>query len=242
MAVMFSAARIDERGRISGGQAGDQTGNEVSTVKAYMHNLGWRVFRYPNSTIASWIGKNAKFMADNNNFGYDQLQRTTGYQKAIEAGWEPRNVKSLCELDCSELVRTAIACAMEKQIPDFNTANEANVLLNLGFKEVTNWTLNNLQLGDILVTKTKGHTEIVSQGATPTINQTPSAQTISYYNKYKGKSTSIVEGLAAVGEKDITLTHRKKIAFANGIYGYTGTPAQNTKMLNLLKQGKLIKA
>ena len=33
---------------------------------------------------------------------------------------------------------------------------------------------------------------------------------------------------------------RKIIAKANGIEGYSGTAEQNTKMLNLLKQGKLI--
>ncbi|WP_347993367.1 hypothetical protein [uncultured Eubacterium sp.] len=37
------------------------------------------------------------------------------------------------------------------------------------------------------------------------------------------------------------MTNRKKIAAANNISNYTGTAAQNEKMLNLLKQGKLIK-
>lgn len=35
--------------------------------------------------------------------------------------------------------------------------------------------------------------------------------------------------------------YRSKIAAVNNITGYRGTPAQNTQMLNLLKQGKLIK-
>lgn len=173
MAVMFSGASIDERGKISGGVAGDQTGKEVRTTSAYNHKLGWRIFRHPNANTAKWIGLNAKAMADNNNFGYDQGQRTTGYTACKNAGWEPKNVKSPCELDCSELVRTAIACALEKDVPDFNTSSEPNVLLNLGFKEVTNWSLNNLQLGDIVCTKTKGHTEVVSSGATVTPTPTP---------------------------------------------------------------------
>ena len=37
------------------------------------------------------------------------------------------------------------------------------------------------------------------------------------------------------------MTNRKKITAANNISNYTGTAAQNEKMLNLLKQGKLIK-
>ena len=40
---------------------------------------------------------------------------------------------------------------------------------------------------------------------------------------------------------DSSYSNRKKIATANGISGYSGTASQNTKMLNLLKQGKLKK-
>jgi hypothetical protein len=35
--------------------------------------------------------------------------------------------------------------------------------------------------------------------------------------------------------------NRKKIAAANGIDGYSGTAKENTTLLVLLKQGKLIK-
>jgi hypothetical protein len=40
---------------------------------------------------------------------------------------------------------------------------------------------------------------------------------------------------------NITKSYRKNIAAANGIKNYTGTAAENTKLLNLLKNGKLIK-
>lgn len=60
-----------------------------------------------------------------------------------------------------------------------------------------------------------------------------------YYPKYIGNSVSIVDALNAIGE-DASLENRKKIAKTNGINSYSGTPAQNTKMLNLLKLGKLI--
>jgi hypothetical protein len=64
----------------------------------------------------------------------------------------------------------------------------------------------------------------------------------SYYKKYTGTSTSLVDALAAVGETDTSKCHRTKIAAANGISGYTGTAAQNKKLLQLLKTGKLVKA
>nr|DAQ15754.1 MAG TPA: protein of unknown function (DUF3597) [Caudoviricetes sp.] len=63
----------------------------------------------------------------------------------------------------------------------------------------------------------------------------------SYYPRYKGFSISIVDALRAIGVKDVTLSHRKKIAKANGITNYKGTASQNLKMLKLLKKGKLIK-
>lgn len=57
-------------------------------------------------------------------------------------------------------------------------------------------------------------------------------------SSYKGNS--IVDALKQIGV-DSSFEHRKKIAEINNIYNYTGTPEQNTKLLNLLKQGKLKK-
>lgn len=62
----------------------------------------------------------------------------------------------------------------------------------------------------------------------------------SYYKKYTGSSVSLVDALKSIGV-DSSMTNRKKIAKANGISNYTGTSSQNTKLLNLLKQGKLKK-
>lgn len=72
---------------------------------------------------------------------------------------------------------------------------------------------------------------------------TSSANTASsakYYKKYTGKSTSIVDALIAINV-DSSLSSRKKIAKANGIKAYVGTAAQNNKLLELLKKGKLVK-
>lgn len=63
---------------------------------------------------------------------------------------------------------------------------------------------------------------------------------VSYFGKFAGSTSSIVEALKAMGVSS-SFTYRKKIATANGINGYLGTASQNTKLLNLLKQGKLIK-
>ena len=65
--------------------------------------------------------------------------------------------------------------------------------------------------------------------------------TVNYYKKYTGKSGSIVNALKSIGV-DSSFSYRKKIAKANNITAYVGLPSQNTKMLQLLKAGKLIKA
>ena len=63
---------------------------------------------------------------------------------------------------------------------------------------------------------------------------------VHYFVKYNGNSGSIAYALSFIGEKS-TFAYRKEIAKANNIKLYVGSAKQNTTMLNLLKQGKLIK-
>ena len=62
-----------------------------------------------------------------------------------------------------------------------------------------------------------------------------------YLKKYTGNSQSLVDALKSIGV-DSSYTYRKKLASANGVSLYVGTAAQNSKLLELLKRGKLIKA
>lgn len=71
-------------------------------------------------------------------------------------------------------------------------------------------------------------------------NPTKPISNVNYYPRYFGTSGSIVTALNTVGVTS-SFNNRKKIAKANGITAYLGTAAQNIKLLNLLKQGKLIK-
>ena len=52
---------------------------------------------------------------------------------------------------------------------------------------------------------------------------------------------SITAALKAINV-DSSFAYRKKLAAKNNIKNYSGTAAQNTKMLDLLKKGKLITA
>ena len=61
-----------------------------------------------------------------------------------------------------------------------------------------------------------------------------------YFNKYTGNSLSIVDALKSINV-DSSFGYRTKIANVNGIKSYIGTSIQNITLLNLLKEGKLIK-
>lgn len=71
-------------------------------------------------------------------------------------------------------------------------------------------------------------------------NSKPAVPKIEYYKKYSGGAVSIVVALNTIGV-DSSYTNRKNIAIKNGISNYSGTATQNTKLLNLLKKGELIK-
>lgn len=68
----------------------------------------------------------------------------------------------------------------------------------------------------------------------------PIKKKITYYPRYKGKSSSIVDALKSLSINP-SKSNRKKIATLNGIKNYTGSATQNTRLLNLLKKGKLVK-
>lgn len=164
--VKFAGASIDERGKASGGKAGDQTGREVKIQDYYLHSKGWRVFRPLSAEVANKIAYDAEAAAKNNKIGYDQGQRNTLYTYAKKVGFDCAKVTTACECDCSALVRVCLAYAGIDVPASFRTVNEPKTLLNTGaFKELKGdkYTKKGdyLRKGDILVTPTQGHTVVV---------------------------------------------------------------------------------
>lgn len=229
MAVIIGSARHDEHGNCySGGKAGDQTGQEVSTQKFYVHKKGWRVLRAKSPEIANKLAEAMIIACNNENIGYDQSERYGVIKHGI-------NTKVKTECDCSSLVRACIIYASGKDVGDFNTSNERPVILKSGlFDDMGSYHAGFiLRNGDILVTRIKGHTVIVVSGAKKSKGK--------YYPKYKGNSNSIVEALKSVGEDDVSKEHRAEIAKKNGFSNFRFTSEENSKMLSLLKKGKLKK-
>lgn len=172
MAVKVGSARIDENGKAYGGAAGDQTGRELSTQNWYKHKKGWRVFRAVSGSAALKISDFVGDACDSPLIGYDQWDRHTLYNAIKGDGFNLSKLKKKVECDCSSLVRTALAYAGITGIPEsFRTGNMPSVLLGTGkFVELkgAKYTDQSAYLGrgDILVTKTSGHTVVVlSDGA-----------------------------------------------------------------------------
>ena len=173
MPVYIGSARIDERGQISNGAAGDQTGNEVAYQPWYLHSKGWVVLRAKDPAIRNKIGYAMKAACDNNNIGYDQSNRLGLYESVKNCGFDPAKCSVLTETDCSALVRVCVCYASGRNIPNFNTASELSVLKATGLFDVYTdddhcKSSSNLLFGDILVTKTQGHTVVVISGTNST--------------------------------------------------------------------------
>ena len=160
MAILVGSARIDENGRIAGGAVGDQTGKEVSTQAFYVHSQGWIILRAKNVAHANAIAKLMLAACNNANLGYDQNNRLGVVKYGI-------NTKTKTECDCSSLVRQCVKEATGKDPGNFTTGNEASELVATGlFEKITFVSLAKTPVynGDILVTKTKGHTVVVVSG------------------------------------------------------------------------------
>lgn len=168
--AIIGSARIDERGKATGGKPGDQKQKanpdykgEVSMQNFYVSSKGWYILRAKNPDIASKIALAMTIACNNPNIGYNQARRLD----IIKAG---THATSPTSCDCSSLVRQCVREA-GVEVSNFTTANEASVLMATGHFEKIAYTKNTtLYLGDILVTKTKGHTVIVTSGATRNTN------------------------------------------------------------------------
>lgn len=237
MAVLIGSARHDEKGKLAG-KAGDQlqkgAGNdikgEVSMQEYYKHKLGWNGYRFKDVANRHRCAERMVKACNNPNIGYSQNQRHQIVEYHIETTM-PINC------DCSSLVREVIIEASGKDPGNFTTADADQKLMATGlFDKFEVKSESDLMIGDILCTKKRGHIVVVVAG------KSPEEVKKDYYQILLGyKGSSIVGALAAAGEKDTSMTHRKKIAKANGIQGYIGSVKQNLQMLDLLKNGKLKK-
>lgn len=133
--VKIGHASIDENGKISGGKVGDQTGKEIFIRKWY--SRPWNV--YLECVDEKLADKAAKYMEQiclDDNYGYDQGQRLTGYNSIVANKGNVKGGKG--EFDCSSLVASCYRLAGLNISPALTTRNMRAVLLATGkFKEYT---------------------------------------------------------------------------------------------------------
>lgn len=178
LACYIGEASIDERGQISGGQLGDQTGEEVRVTPWYAQTRNGRKWDWiarlkdsvPNSSnIKKALATLMIESCNNQNVGYDQSRRTTFYHQVVANNMQPKNVSLPCATDCSALVACVLLCLGINVSPEMDTRSELSALKNTELfdifyddKYIT--TGDNLQVGDIL--HMSGHTAICVQNST----------------------------------------------------------------------------
>lgn len=187
MTYYIGSARHDERGKYSGGMAGDQNGNEVATQKMYDSLKGWICYRLKNPYQAEDLKKSMLSACANQHIGYSQSDRYGVIRKGI-------HTKEDTNSDCSTLVRACIIDSCKQDVGDFTTASEGSALENSGlFRKVgrvTKWS--ELYDGDVLVTATKGHTAIVTSGHNRMDEVISSPKGNVALTRSKGKSYALV--------------------------------------------------
>lgn len=165
----------DEKGKYTGGKAGDQTGEEWQ-IREWNDRNWIAVFRHPDPEVREMIASYAEKAAANDHIGYDQWERLTFWKELSASDYDPSKITKDCESDCSAGV-AAIVKAIGyiknidklKNVPEtMYTGNERKNLKNAGFEVLTDskYLKSDAELirGDILLYHNSksgsGHTAI----------------------------------------------------------------------------------
>lgn len=164
--VRVGSARIDENGKVIGGQPGDQTGLEVAIEPWYPNPKKYVVARAKRASVRESIASDMEAACANDMIGYNQVRSWDLYDKSKPYGWDCSKVKVASDVDCSTLVRACVAYALQRDIPWFSTLNEIEKLSETGEFEILrdekySQSPDYLLRGDILCTATQGHTLVV---------------------------------------------------------------------------------
>lgn len=162
MGVRIGSARSSYGNTSPGDQSG---GKEVSIQAHYNHPKGWYVYRAKDSAARERIAVSMEHACDNDDIGYSQGSRNTLRENVKDAGFDPAKTTKKVNTDCSALVRVCCNYA-GIGVGDFTTANEGSKLMATGaFEKFTDKAhcvgSDYLLRGDILCTRTKGHTVVV---------------------------------------------------------------------------------
>ena len=171
--IKIGHAIRNEKGSYKGGKKGDQTKKEILIAEWYLHLKGWVVIRAKDPVVRENIARAMEMICQNENFGYGQDYRLSGYNEAAKVGFDPSKVKVKCGLDCSQAVRLCVRYAGIK-VENFRTRTQQKVLKDTDEFEILTSdkyckSSKYLKRGDILLTKkVPGHTVVVLEDGAET--------------------------------------------------------------------------
>lgn len=252
---MISNSGSDERGKASGGQAGDQTYREWQ-IKSW-YNSPWNcVLRYPDQNVGNLIAELGIEAANNNLIGYNQSKRYTYWDHLKASNYRPSQITIACDADCSAgIIANTRAVGYLLEIPALQnitatyTGNMRSSFKKAGFQVLTaSKYLNSydyLLPGDILLNdvhhtatnlgigKYATYTSSVSTSTKTTligknITSTKTSQIQSMLNKVGLYGLSIDNDFGPATTKAVIDFQKKNNLEADGIVG--------TQTLNKLKE------
>lgn len=179
MAIKIGHASLDERGKATGGSAGNQTGKELCVRSWYAK--GWNVVLRPKSAaLAEKSALACEAACANPNIGYDQGGRNTLNDKAKAVGYDLGSITEKCECDCSSLMHVcAIAGGANLEYGSNGYTTSTMVRAYVASGDYTKLTDGKyltgdqyLQRGDILV-KEGSHTAMALENGSNVVVEEP---------------------------------------------------------------------
>lgn len=156
---MIAQASKDERGKYSGGQAGDQTGVEVY-IRSWYDRPWDLVIRPKDQSLGQRIARAAQRIAEVSQVGYDQSERTDLYDECERIGWDLDRIYEIrpCECDCSSMIAVVLGFCGIWISKDVWTGNLEKAVMGTGlFYALSDaaYTQSDKQLrkGDILLNR-----------------------------------------------------------------------------------------
>lgn len=195
--VKLGSARSSFGNTAPGDQCG---GKEVSTQDWYRHSKGWVVLRAKDPAVRERQAVAMERACANNDIGYSQATRNTLYSNVKDKAFDPALTTKKVNTDCSALVRVCMAYA-GIMVKDFITSTQVTRTMATGkYEKLTDskYTTKSdyLLRGDILVTKTKGHTVIV-------LNNGAKAEEIAKDEVYSLGSRILKNGMEGADVKEL---------------------------------------
>lgn len=167
MTTIVSNSGHDERGKWSGGAAGDQSGTEWYLCPWF--DFGQRyVLRHPAKEARELLATLAREAAGNDRIGYDQDDRLSFYRALARSDWRPSRIREDVESDCSAGV-TALVIATGhilrySRLAELDPSTTTYVMLDrfraAGFQVVTDFNKDTVLIGDICL-KPSQHVNLV---------------------------------------------------------------------------------